>query len=180
METLSSLNLMNWIDENRKLLKPPMLNKPIWQNTDFIIMILAGPILRTDFHVNPYEEFFYQLKGNMTLKIIENKTIKEIKVSEGSVFLLPAYIPHSPQRPEPESLGLVIERTRPEGVMDQFEWICENCVTCVHRAELHLSNFARDRNFLFKKYYSKIANKNCRGCGVGNPKDTAFTQKELA
>ena len=177
MEKLSSLNLMNWIDENRERLKPPMLNKPVWKDTDFIIMILAGPILRTDFHVNPYEEFFYQLKGSMTLKILQNQTMKKIKISEGSVFLLPPYLPHSPQRPEPDSLGLVIERTRPEGVMDQFEWICENCNTCVHRSKLHLSNFARDRHSLFKKYYSEIAKKSCPGCGTSNPKDPAFIQK---
>ena len=177
MEKLSSFNLMNWIDENRELLKPPMLNKPVWKNTDFIIMILAGPILRTDFHVNPYEEFFYQFKGNMTLKVLENKTIKEIKVSEGSVFLLPAYLPHSPQRPEQGSIGLVIERTRPKGIMDQFEWICENCFTSVHRVKLHSSNFTKDRNSLFRKYYSEIANEHCPSCGVGNPKDLAFAEK---
>ena len=174
---LASFNLMNWIDDNRHLLRPPVLNQTIFAEDDLIVQIVGGPNVRTDYHDDPDEEFFYQLKGNMTLKIIENKTIKEVKVSEASVFLLPAYIPHSPQRPEPESLGLVIERTGPKGVMDQFEWICENCFTSVHRAELHLSNFTKDRNSLFRKYYSEIANEHCPTCGVGNPKDITFSEK---
>ena len=88
MTGLASFNLKGWIDGNRHLLKPPMLGKPVWRDRDFIVMILAGPIARNDYHINPYEEFFYQLEGNMTLKVVQDGAIRDIPIAEGNVFLL--------------------------------------------------------------------------------------------
>jgi len=170
MTKLASFNLKGWIDENRHLLKPPMLGKPVWRDRDFIVMILAGPIARNDYHINPYEEFFYQLEGNMTLKTVQDGAIKDIPIPEGNVFLLPSGIPHSPQRPEPGSIGLVVERYRGPGAADAFEWYCESCVTPVHHCELQLDDFVTERDRLFNEYYDGIAkNGVCPGCGEKMP-----------
>ena len=58
---LASFNLWQWIEDNRALLRPPVLNQTIFADDDFIVMIVGGPNVRTDYHVDPYEEFFYQL-----------------------------------------------------------------------------------------------------------------------
>ena len=34
MSGLASFNLMQWVEDNRHLLKPPMLNRPIWRARD--------------------------------------------------------------------------------------------------------------------------------------------------
>lgn len=169
MSEVSAFNLMGWIEENRHLLKPPMLNKPVWRDRDFIVMILAGPIARNDYHVNPYEEFFYQLEGNMTLKVIEDGVPADVPITEGNVFLLPPLIPHSPQRPEAGSIGLVVERTRPTGQMDGFEWYCRKCTILLHRGELQLARFAEDRPPLFDHFYEDISPKGCPECGAPGP-----------
>src|SRR5690554_8181453 len=85
-------NLMTWIENNRELLKPPVLNRTLWQNTDFIVQIVGGPNERTDFHDDPYEEFFYQLKGNIILRVMEEGRRRNIPISKGEVFLLPPHV----------------------------------------------------------------------------------------
>ena len=170
MAGLESFNLMQWIDDNRELLTPPMLNKPIWRDSDFTVIILAGPIVRNDYHINPSEEFFYQLKGNIVVKVIEDGAINDVPIDEGGVMLMPAGTPHSPQRPEEGSIGLVVECRRPEGAKDAFEWYCEACVKPVHRGELMLSDFATDRPRIFDHYYDTVAQGTCPNCGEPNPK----------
>ena len=70
MSTLAPLNLHAWIDEHRHLLKPPVGNACIW-NSNFLVMVVGGPNARKDFHVDPGQEFFYQLEGEMILKTIQ-------------------------------------------------------------------------------------------------------------
>ena len=174
MTALASFNLARWIEDNRDLLKPPMLNKPLWRDSgDFIVMILAGPIVRNDYHDDPFEEFFFQLKGDMVLKVIEDGCHRDIPIREGGVFLLPPHMRHSPQRPEPGSIGLVVERRRPAGVPDGFEWFCPDCAMLLHRCELHVSELATARKKLFDGYYDDVANGTCPSCGAPNPKRLA-------
>jgi 3-hydroxyanthranilate 3,4-dioxygenase len=167
---LASFNLMKWVDENRHLLRPPVLNQTIFKNTDFIVMVVGGPNVRTDYHVDPYEEFFYQLKGNMTLKVVEDGKPKDVPIGEGNILLLPPNVPHSPQRPEPDSIGLVVERARPEGVMDAFEWYCQSCATRVWRREVQVANIVTDLPPVFEEYYGMVAGGSCPTCGAPNPK----------
>ena len=83
-------------------------------------MIVGGPNNRDDFHIQTGEELFFQIKGDMDLDVFEkNKT--RIQIKEGSIFLLPHNIPHSPQRYD-STIGLVIERTRSKKEIDHLRW----------------------------------------------------------
>ena len=132
-------------------------------------MIVGGPNLRTDYHVDPFEEFFYQLKGNITLKTVQDKILVDVPINEGNIFLLPPNIPHSPQRPDPESIGMVIERIRPKGITDTFEWYCANCGAKIWGKEVFVKNIVIDLPPVFEEYYGNIANGNCEKCGEKNP-----------
>ena len=112
------VNFARWIEDNKHLLKPPVGNKTLAVGDDFIVMIVGGPNARTDFHVDPYEEWFYQLKGNMHVNVVTGGTVERVDIREGETWLLPGSTPHSPQRPEEGSVGLVIERVREEGTLE--------------------------------------------------------------
>jgi len=167
--SLASFNLCQWIEDNRHLLRPPVLNQTIFANDDFIVMIVGGPNARTDYHVDPYEEFFYQLKGDMFLKTVQDGALVDVPIAEGNVLLLPPNVPHSPQRPDPESIGMVVERIRPEGVIDAFEWYCDECGNKIWRKEVFVQNIVDDLPPVFEEYYGEIADGNCDKCGAKNP-----------
>ena len=126
MRELKAFNFKRWIDEHRHLLKPPVGNKQVFTDSEFIIMVVGGPNSRKDFHVDPGEEFFYQLEGGITLATMQDGKRVDIAIGEGEIFLLPPNLPHSPRRPA-NTVGLVIERTRRAGERDGFQWYCENC-----------------------------------------------------
>ena len=113
-------NFVEWVKENEHLLKPPVNNRMMYAGDDFIVMVVGGPNQRTDFHVDPYEEWFYQVRGNMHVNVVEDGTPKTVHIREGEVWLLPGNLPHSPQRPEAGSAGIVIERIRKEGTLEKF------------------------------------------------------------
>jgi 3-hydroxyanthranilate 3,4-dioxygenase len=167
---LASFNLNRWIEENREFLRPPVSNKTLFAQDDLIVQIIGGPNVRTDYHDDPYEEFFFQLRGNMVLKVIENGEMRDVPISEGGVLLLPGHVPHSPQRPDPDGIGLVVERIRPKGVMDGFEWYCGNCATKIWRREVHVADIVRDLPPVFEEYYGSVADGACPNCGAPNPK----------
>lgn len=169
MPQLNAFNLNQWIDEHRDLLKPPVGNVVVWKDTDFIVMVIGGPNARTDYHDDPYEEFFYQLQGNMTLRIMDEGAPRDVPIKEGDVLLLPPHIRHSPQRPEPGSIGLVVERRRPEGLLDGFEWFCLQCNARVHRVETHVANIVTDLPPLFEAFYASEALRTCSECGAIHP-----------
>ena len=84
-------NFQAWIDEHRDLLKPPVGNVQVFDDAGLIVMVVGGPNQRTDFHDDPTEEFFYQLRGNMVLRVMEEegKPPTDLQINEGDVFLLP-------------------------------------------------------------------------------------------
>src|SRR4051812_6724333 len=114
-------NFKKWIDENRDSLKPPVNNKVVYKDTEFIVMVVGGPNARKDFHFNESEEFFYQLEGNITVKIQEDGKAVDVPINEGDIFLLPPKVPHNPMR-GPNTIGLVMERKRREGEADGLLW----------------------------------------------------------
>lgn len=154
MSRFDAFNFKQWIDENRHLLKPPVGNKVVWKDREFIVMAVGGPNERTDFHVNQGEEFFYQLEGNMTLKVIDDdKKIRDIRIRAGDIYLLPGNTPHSPQR-EAGSVGLVIERRRRDGELDGLQWYCEKCGTKLYEEFFALTNIETQFPAVFERYYN--------------------------
>ena len=109
---LQAFNFQKWIDEHQHLLKPPVGNQKVFENADMTVQVVGGPNERTDYHDDPVEEFFYQLRGNMLLKVVDNGKFYDVPVNEGDVFLLPPHVRHSPQRPMVGSVGLVVEPQR--------------------------------------------------------------------
>lgn len=164
---LASFNLHEWIDEHRHLLKPPVGNAQIWKegNPDFIVMVIGGPNSRKDYHVDESEEFFYQLEGDMTLKIVENGEFRDVPIRQGDIFLLPPGIPHSPQRPA-NTVGIVVERKRREGELDGFVWYCENCGTKLHEAFMQLTDITTQLKPVFDSFWANEEARTCKNCGT--------------
>ena len=168
--SLKAFNLQGWINENRDKLKPPVGNAQVWEDGEFMVTVVGGPNQRRDYHDDPTEEFFYQLKGDIILRIVEEpgKPPKDISIKEGEVFLLPKHVRHSPQR-QADTIGLVIEMPRPEGAMDAFEWYCPNCHNQVYRAEVKLKSIVRDLPPIFEKFYGSEEARRCKNCGMVHP-----------
>ncbi|KRB48855.1 MAG: 3-hydroxyanthranilate 3,4-dioxygenase [Pseudomonadota bacterium] len=172
MSRLSGFNFQRWIDENQHLLKPPVGNQQIWKNADLMVTVVGGPNQRTDFHDDPVEEFFYQLKGDMLLKVVENGEHYDVPLREGDIFLLPPHVRHSPQRPVEGSIGLVVEPKRPEGALDAFEWYCFSCDHLVHRVEVQLRSIVADLPPLFNAFYESQSARICPNCAAVHPGKT--------
>ena len=168
--TFKPFNFQRWIAANQHLLKPPVGNKQLFdQHTSMTVMIVGGPNQRVDFHDDPVEEFFYQLKGDIVLKIAEAGTIYDVPIKEGDVFLLPPHARHSPQRPQPGSVGLVVEGTRRDSDIDGFEWFCFGCGALVHRVEVQVRDIVKDLPPLFEAFYSNLSARTCKRCGTVHP-----------
>jgi len=166
---LTSLNLDAWVDAHRHLLRPPVGNRLIWSDSQMMVTVVGGPNRRVDFHDDPVEEFFYQLRGDMLLKVIDDGAHYDVRIREGEVFLLPPHIRHSPQRPIEGSIGLVIEPNRDAGELDGFEWYCFGCGGLVHRFEVQLKNIVEDLPPLFARFYASESARACPGCGLVHP-----------
>ncbi|MFG3193244.1 3-hydroxyanthranilate 3,4-dioxygenase [Streptomyces omiyaensis] len=168
---LRPFNLQAWIEEHRHLLKPPVGNVQIWQDADLMVTVVGGPNRRTDFHDDPIEEFFYQLKGDMVLRVMEEegRPPRDLHIREGDVFLAPAHLRHSPQRPEEDSIGLVVEFARPQGHRDAFEWYCVECHHLVHRSEVQLTSIVDDLPPVFGAFYVDETARTCGHCGALHP-----------
>ncbi|WP_258102602.1 3-hydroxyanthranilate 3,4-dioxygenase [Marinoscillum sp. MHG1-6] len=168
-------NLQKWIEDNRDLLKPPVGNKNLYADAgDYIVMIVGGPNARKDYHYNETEELFYQLEGDIVVKIQEEGKAVDINIKEGEMFLLPAKIPHSPIRPA-HSVGLVIERKRLEEHEDGLQWYCDECNEKLHDTYFHLTNIEKDFLPRFKEFYSSEELRTCSNCGKTMEADKRFT-----
>jgi len=162
-------DIARWIEEHRALLQPPVGNAQVWQDTDFIVTVVGGPNRRTDYHDDPLEEFFYQLRGDMVLRLLgEDGRPQDLPIRQGAIFLLPPHVRHSPQRPA-GSVGLVIERTRPPGLIDGFEWYCPGCFGRLHRVEVQLQSIVEDLPPLFEQFYADPVRRRCARCGSVHP-----------
>lgn len=168
-------NLFKWIEENRDLLKPPVGNKNLYKEAgDFIVMIVGGPNARKDYHYNESEELFFQLEGDILVKIQEDGKSKDVHIKEGDMFLLPANVPHSPIRGE-NTVGLVIERVRKgTDLMDGLMWFCDNCNHSLKTYKFKLENIEKDFLPRFKEFYSSKENRTCDKCGTVMEVDERF------
>lgn len=161
---VSPINFKEWIEENRHLLKPPVGNKVVWKDGDFIVMVVGGPNSRKDYHYNETPEFFYQIEGDIVLKVIDDGKPKDVHIKEGDIYLLPPKVPHSPQRGA-NTVGLVIEYKRPEGTRDALLWFCENCSTKLYEEDFKLDNIETDMPKIFDTYYGDMKKRKCPNCG---------------
>lgn len=178
MSIRKPFNLNKWIEENRDQLKPPVGNKNLYpEGTDYIVMIVAGPNARKDYHFNETEELFYQLEGNITVKIQENGQPVEVQLGPGDMFLLPPNIPHNPVREE-GSIGLVIEIVRKgKGMKDGLMWFCDNCNTKLHETFFELNDVEIDFFPRFKEFYGNESFRTCSNCLDVMETDERFSPK---
>ena len=159
-------NIKAWIDENRHLLKPPVANQAVYKgNEDFIVMVVGGPNKRKDYHYNEGEEFFYQLEGDMVLRVMEDGKPVDFEIKEGDVFLLPPRVPHSPQR-SANTVGIVIERYRKQGELDRFIWYCESCNEKLHEEAFQLTDIVSQLPPIMQAYYDSKEQRTCKNCGT--------------
>ncbi len=167
-------NLKQWITDNRALLKPPVGNKNLYADAgDYIVMIVGGPNARKDYHFNVTEELYYQLEGDVKVKIQEDGKSVEISIKEGEMFLLPGSIPHSPNRPE-GTVGLVIECKRHENENDGLLWFCEKCNHKLHETYFFLNDIEKDFIPRFREFYGNKEMRTCKNCGTVMDADPRF------
>ncbi|MGK0388950.1 MAG: 3-hydroxyanthranilate 3,4-dioxygenase [Maribacter sp.] len=159
------LNLKKWIEEHREDLKPPIGNKQVYfDNEDYIVMIVGGPNGRKDYHFEDGEELFYQVEGDIKLGIITEEGEREtIEIKEGEMFLLPARVPHSPQRPA-NTVGLVIERYRKEGEVDKLMWFCESCNHKLYEATFAMSDIVNELPPIMNSFMDSEELRTCNEC----------------
>ena len=165
MQLLQAFNFRRWIEENRAALRPPVGNKRVFRDGDFVIMVVGGPNARKDYHVDPGEEFFYQLEGDMVLKTMQDGRPVDVPIREGEILLLPPLVPHSPQR-RADTVGLVIERQRRPGELDGFQWYCENCGHRLYEEFFELTDIEKQFPPLFERFYASAERRTCANCGT--------------
>ncbi|KAG1056504.1 hypothetical protein G6F43_001603 [Rhizopus delemar] len=166
---LLPINFPRWLEENSDKLQPPVNNSVLYKGNDTIIMIVGGPNKRTDYHVNQTEEFFYQVKGNLLIKIVENGEFKDIHINEGDMFLLPPNVPHNPVRFE-NTIGIVIERVRLSHHIDSLRWYCENtsCRKIIYEESFYCVDLGTQLKPIIEKFAASKELRTCKNCGLLN------------
>lgn len=177
------LHLDRWIRENRKNLKPPVSNRQLLTGSrDSIVFVSGGPNTRNDYHVNPTEELFFQLKGDIAVRVrpLDGSPPQDVVVREGELFLLPQWVPHRPQRPA-GTLGLIIEFPRPKGLKDALRWYCPECDELVHEASWRLRKIDEDLKVIMERFWGGPAKRRtCKACGHVIERAGAFTMPAKA
>jgi len=166
--TLAAFNLKRWIDEHRSLLKPPVGNVLVFKDSNFQVMIVGGPNQRNDYHVDPGEELFFQIEGDIVLKVIEDGKPRELPIREGDMLLLPPFVPHSPQRPA-GTVGMVIERERLPEEEDRFRWYCQGCGAILHESALHVVDLGTQLKPILEGFKNNESLRTCKKCGRVSP-----------
>jgi len=158
------VNLKNWIKENADKFKPPVSNRYLYDGRDFFVMVIKGPNARNDFHLVDSEEYFYQLKGDIKVRIREDDRIVDHIVREGETFFIPPNVPHSPQRP-PDTIGVVVERRRPPGEKEHVIFYCENCGTLVEDIHFDCKDIVDHFSKAMLEFWNDDARRTCKKCG---------------
>ena len=158
-------NLQHWIENNRHLLRPPVGNKVLFEDSAFIVMAVGGPNSRKDFHHDPSAELFFQLEGDIVLKTIQAERPVDVPIRAGELFLLPPEVPHSPRRPS-GSVGIVVERRRGADELDGFSWYCENCGKQLYLERVAVRNIETQLPEIFARFYGSAQLRTCSACGT--------------
>lgn len=179
MSIAPPFNLHRWVEENRHLLKPPVGNKNLYKEAeDYIVMVVAGPNARKDYHYNETEELFYQLEGEIEVHIQEDGRKKTFRLGPGDMYLHPARVPHSPVR-HAGSIGLVVERKRLDlDAKDGLLWFCDNCNHKLYEAYFTLEDIEKDFLEHFERFYGSKELRSCDRCGTVMEADERFVARE--
>jgi 3-hydroxyanthranilate 3,4-dioxygenase len=169
VRALTPFNLAAWIEAHRGELKPPVCNRQVFEENDFIVMIVGGPNTRKDYHVDEGPELFYQIEGDMVLQVIESDARKDITIAKGDMLLLPPGIPHSPQR-FANTVGLVVERKRLADELDGFLWFCDKCNHKLYEEYVHVNDIVAQLPPIFERFYGSKKNRRCDECGSVMPR----------
>jgi 3-hydroxyanthranilate 3,4-dioxygenase len=161
------LNLQGWIAEHRHLLVPPVGNACVY-NSHFLVMVVGGPNARTDYHVNPGEELFYQIEGDITLKVVDEGKHRDIPIRQGEMFLLPSGVPHSPRRPA-NTVGLVVEQPKAHNQDHHLRWYCPGCGHVLHDAAFHPVDLGRQIKEMLAEFNGSLELRTCKACGMVHP-----------
>ncbi|MBX9738405.1 MAG: 3-hydroxyanthranilate 3,4-dioxygenase [Phycisphaerales bacterium] len=162
------VHLNSWIKANSKNFLPPVSNKQLFPHSaDCVLFVSGGPNTRNDYHVNPTEELFYQLKGDVAVRIrpLDGSPPHDVIIREGELFLLPRWVPHRPQRPK-GTLGLIVEFPRPEGELDGLRWYCASCDKLVYEAKFRLKKIDVDLHRVMNDFWDGLAERRTCSCGV--------------
>ncbi|MCF8713791.1 3-hydroxyanthranilate 3,4-dioxygenase [Joostella atrarenae] len=179
MAIIKPFNLNKWLEENRDLLKPPVGNKNLYKESDdYIVMVVAGPNARKDYHYNQTEELFYQLEGTIEVHVQDDGEKKIMELGPGDMYLHPAGVPHSPVRKE-GSIGLVVERKRDKlDIEDGLLWFCDNCNNKLYEVRFPLNDIEKDFLKHFKHFYSSKELRTCDSCGTVMPVDERYVSND--
>jgi 3-hydroxyanthranilate 3,4-dioxygenase len=168
MKPLASFGLWRWIEDNRAAFEPPVGNKVIWEDSQFTAMVIRGPNARRDFHVDPSDEIFYMLKGDMVLEYLDNGRRANRVLREGEMFLVPALTPHSPHRPA-DTWGLVIEIKRAPAQTESLVWFCDRCDAKLHEVTMHVADIEKELKTAIEGFDTSVELRTCRSCGHVQP-----------
>ena len=165
MKSLTAFNLQRWIDDHREQLRPPVCNQQVFEENDFIVMIVGGPNARKDYHVDEGPELFYMIEGDMLLKVVVDGEQQDIPIREGEMLLLPPRVPHSPQR-FADTVGLVVERARLPHELDGFMWFCEQCSNKLYEEFVYVDDIVGQLPPIFERFWESEKNRTCTQCGA--------------
>ena len=166
--SLKAFDLQRWIDAHREQLAPPVCNQQVFEDNDFIVMVVGGPNRRDDYHLDEGPEFFYQLEGEMLLRTVQDGERVDIPIRAGEVLMLPPRVPHSPQR-QADSIGLVVERKRRDNELDGFMWFCDNCNNKLYEEYLYVDDIVEQLPPVFERFYADESKRTCERCGTVKP-----------
>ncbi len=159
------VHLATWIEDNAEAFRPPVANKVVFPGSEFITMVVRGPNRRNDFHTDPGDELFQQLRGTIRVDTRDpDGTITEHLVHEGELFVVPGGVPHSPRRPA-DTWGLVIERERRPGEIDAIAWYCPRCGAELFRRTFSLRDIETEVAAILRAFDAEPENRVCRTCG---------------
>lgn len=162
-EVQPAINLQTWVEANRDKFKPPVSNRYLYDGRDFFVMIIKGPNARNDFHQVDSEEFFFQLKGDIKVRIREGERIVDYRVREGETFFIPANVPHAPVRP-PDTLGMVVERRRPPGEHEHVIFYCPNCEALVEDIDFDCADIVQHFSQAMIEFWADDERRTCKQC----------------
>ena len=168
MQPLAAFGLWSFVEKYRHDFEPPVGNKVIWEDSQFTAMVIRGPNARRDFHVDPSDEIFYMLKGDMVLEWMDAGRRRSQVIREGELMLVPASTPHSPHRPA-DTWGLVVEIKRKPDERESLLWFCDRCDALLHEVTMHVADIETELKQAIEKFDASVSLRTCRTCGHVQP-----------